>query len=191
MFFFPVYAVIAWALAFRFRRKWKGAGVVALSVLGLIGLAWVHWKLSVITHGRVYLPILQMLLYPYIVLVAFGGVFVAAMPRRPGRGQCHACGYGLAGLEAGHAGVVCPECGAGAAVPRSVVLQVEVPRVVVSAEHGAVDKAEPEDQERDAREERDAEHDDRPMLERLHDRRALSRGAAGDQVVLTREPVHP
>jgi hypothetical protein len=184
VFFFPVYAVICWVLACRFRRTWRGVGVVALGVLGLVALGWVHWRLSVITHGRVYLPIMQLLLYPYTALVAMGGVFMVSMPRRPGRGECRACGYRLAGLEAGEAGIVCPECGVGGAV-RALA------GVGPSAEDRAVQHAQAEDHQRDAREEHDPEEHDRAVFERLHERRALCRGAAGDQLVLTREPGHP
>jgi len=175
VFFFPVYGVICWLLALRFRRSWKGLGVVALGVLGLVVIAWIHWRLSIITHGRVYLPILQLLLYPYTALVGLGGLFMVALPRRPGFGQCRACGYGLAGLEAGATGIVCPECGSDG----------------VSPEHGAVQHAKPEDHDRHARDERDADRDHLLVLDRLHHRRALTRGAAGDQLVLTREPGHP
>lgn len=118
MFFFPVYAVACWLLAYRGRRSWRGWAAVVLGVMGLLGASWVHWRLSVVTDGRVYLPILQLLMYPYTALVALGGVFVVLLPRRHAPGHCHACGYRLDGLEdqtCGEqpGGITCPECGKG------------------------------------------------------------------------------
>lgn len=123
MFFFPVYAVCVWLIAFRFRRNWRGLLVVAAGIAGLMAIAWAHYRLSIVTDGRVYLPILQMLMYPYIGLVALGGAFAVCMPRRPGPGQCHACGYHLKGLEPDGAGYTCPECGSG---PRPADLPKEL-----------------------------------------------------------------
>lgn len=105
---FVIYAALVWWAGYRWRRRWLGFAWVALGFLGLVGMAVLHWRLSEWTHGRIYLPVLQVLLYPYTLLVAAGGCFMAAMPKMlPFR--CATCGYDLEGLEGDLA--VCPECG--------------------------------------------------------------------------------
>lgn len=105
---FVIYAALVWWAGYRWRRRWLGFGSVILGFLGLVGLAVLHWRLSELTHGRIYLPVLQVLLYPYTLMVAAGGFFMAAMPKMlPFR--CASCGYDLEGLEGDLA--ICPECG--------------------------------------------------------------------------------
>lgn len=113
MFLFVVYAVLVWYLACRWRREWRGLGVVALGLAGVGLVAIVHYKLHVWTEGRVYLPVMQMLLYPYGLLVAGFGLFIWALPRTfssRGRELCRSCGYDVTGL-AEEARYACPECG--------------------------------------------------------------------------------
>lgn len=105
---FVIYAAIVWWAGYRWRRRWLGFAFVGLGLLGLVSLAILHWRLSEWTHGRIYLPVLQVLLYPYTVLVTAGGVFMAGMPKMlPFR--CATCGYDLEGLEGDLS--ICPECG--------------------------------------------------------------------------------
>lgn len=105
---FVIYLVLVWYLAYRFRRRLIGYGVVVMGFAGLVMLGYLHWRMSEWTHGRIYLPVLQVLLYPYTLLVGAGGVFMASMPKMlPLR--CATCDYDLAGLEGSV--VTCPECG--------------------------------------------------------------------------------
>lgn len=105
---FVIYAVLVWWAGYHWRRRWLGLASVALGFLGLLCIAVIHLQLNEWTHGRIYLPVLQVLLYPYTVLVVAGGLFMAAMPKMlPFR--CASCGYDLEGLEGDLA--VCPECG--------------------------------------------------------------------------------
>lgn len=105
---FVIYIVLVWYLAYRYRRRWVGFGAVAGGFGGLVLLGYLHWRMSEWTHGRIYLPVLQVLLYPYTLLVGAGGVFMVSMPKMlPFR--CASCGYDLEGLEG--AMTNCPECG--------------------------------------------------------------------------------
>jgi hypothetical protein len=108
MFAFVVYAVLAWYLAFKWRREWRGFGVVLLSLAGVALVAYFHICLNRWTNGRIYLPVLQVLLYPYGVLVGMVGVFLAVLPLRH-KFSCRACGFELSGLESDNPR--CPECG--------------------------------------------------------------------------------
>ncbi len=108
MFALIAYAVLVWYGALRWRRNWRGVIAVVLGVLGVVVVGFLHYKLNEWTHGRVYLRVLQVLLYPYGVLVAAVGFFIAALPRVYAGAQCRSCGYDLRGLETDER--VCPEC---------------------------------------------------------------------------------
>lgn len=109
MFAFIAYAALIWYGALRWRRNWRGVLAVALGVLGVVFTGYLHFMLNEWTHGRIYLRVLQVLLYPYGVLLAAVGFFIAALPRRYAGTQCRSCGYDLRGLETDER--VCPECG--------------------------------------------------------------------------------
>lgn len=106
---FAIYAVLVWYLAARWRRRLAGFASVAAGLAVLVATAWLHIRLSVWTHGRIYLPVLQALLYPYIVLVGVVGVYVTCLPRAARPMHCSSCDYDLAGLGASLPR--CPECG--------------------------------------------------------------------------------
>lgn len=108
MFALIAYAVLVWYGALRWRRNWRGVAAVVLGVLGVVVTGYLHYMLNEWTHGRVYLRVLQVLLYPYGVLVAAVGFFIAALPRVYSGAQCRTCGYDLRGLETNDR--VCPEC---------------------------------------------------------------------------------
>ncbi|MCA9288457.1 MAG: hypothetical protein KDA05_07725 [Phycisphaerales bacterium] len=110
---FVIYGVLVWWLAFAWRGSWRAWAAPIAGLLGIVLVAWLHVKLSEWTNGRIYLRALQVLLYPYGVLVTAVGLFIAAIPATPvGRrdGLCHACRYDLRGRTERDA--VCPECGA-------------------------------------------------------------------------------
>lgn len=109
MFLFVVYAVLVWYGALRHRRSWLGFVYVVLGLMGVALVGYFHWQLSRWTNGRICLPVLQSLLYPYGGLVMAVGFFIAWLPARYTGSQCRACGYDLTGLEADVR--QCPECG--------------------------------------------------------------------------------
>jgi hypothetical protein len=111
MFAFSVYAVIVWYLAAHWRRTWASFATVAGALAVLVFIAYLHYLLSVWTDGRIYLPVLRSLLYPYTVLVGVIGLYLACLPAAiPARGaECPRCRYDLRGLE--DETNSCPECG--------------------------------------------------------------------------------
>lgn len=109
MFAFVVYAVGIWYAAARWRRRWQAFAWIAAGFLGLVCVAWLHYRLNIWTHGKIYLPVLRSMLYPYTALVVVVGLYIACLPRGNRLdGCCFACGYNLAGLALP---VKCPECG--------------------------------------------------------------------------------
>ena len=118
MFVFVIYAMLVWWGAVRWRRRPAGFACVAIGLVGLIGVAKLHMMLNTWTNGAIYLPAMQVLLYPYIALVVGAGLFIVCLPRTGpvqahGR-SCGHCGYELFGLLADgdeSESVRCPECG--------------------------------------------------------------------------------
>jgi hypothetical protein len=109
MFAFVVYAVVIWYAAARFRRQWESFAWVAGGLAGLLLVAWLHTKLSDWTDGRIFLPVLRSLLYPYTALVVAVGLFIACLPVGRVKVDCPTCDYDLRGLE--DEVNSCPECG--------------------------------------------------------------------------------
>ncbi len=110
--FFVVYAVLVWYLAARWRRQWRGLLAAIGGVAGVAFVAFLHWRLSEWTDRGIYLEVLQVLLYPYGIVVGAVALFIAALPRSPRSAHCAHCGYDLHGLTAyGPQGLICPECG--------------------------------------------------------------------------------
>lgn len=115
MFAFVVYAVAVWLAAARWRRRWAAFAWVGAGCAGLCLVAWIHTLANEYTGGRLYLPVLRSLLYPYTALVGGVGLFIALLPgRRAGCPRCPVCDYDLAGLLQER--MVCPECGTRLAV---------------------------------------------------------------------------
>jgi hypothetical protein len=110
LFFFVAYAVAVWYAACRFRRSWRGFGAVAVGLLGCAILAWLHWRLYIWSEGRYYLRVLQVMLYPYALLVTVVGLFFASLPRHRPAYACRTCLYDMDGLLPLIS--ECPECGA-------------------------------------------------------------------------------
>lgn len=116
MLLFVLYAVLVWYACARWRRRLLGFVCVAAGLGGVVGVAIFHIHLNRWTGGRLYLPVLQSLLYPYGVLVTLMGVYIACLPRAMPALHCRKCQYDLAGLE--EEDPRCPECGLAAAAPR-------------------------------------------------------------------------
>jgi len=131
VYFFVAFAVIVWFACFRLRRKWRAVGVCALALGILVGVAFFHWKLNQWTNGRIYLPVMQTILYPYIVFVVGIGLYIAALPNGVASHLCEYCRYDMSGLEE----PLCPECGRAdervAAIDRELVCGTPEPVVEV------------------------------------------------------------
>jgi len=111
VFAFVIYAVAVWFAAARWRRRWASFASVGAGGLGLVLVAWFHWQLNIWTGGRIYIQVLQVLLYPYTVMVVVMGLYIACLPRAVPlvKHQCPECAYDLHGLE--EVDLRCPECG--------------------------------------------------------------------------------
>lgn len=110
MFAFVVYALVVWFLVAKFRRTWLGYSLSAAGFVGVVLIGMLHIKIRDWSGGAFYLGAMQMLLYPYGLLVLGVALFIASIPRRYADGACQRCGYDLGGLES--LGLTCPECGA-------------------------------------------------------------------------------
>jgi len=116
MFVLAIYAGLVWYLAYRYRRRWQGFVVTAVSAvppLLLCGLiAWGNRDAAqgawVLNNLRGYGAVLHVLTVPYaaIILIISVMIFVHHRERRPEVG-CPRCHYDLAGNATGQ----CPECG--------------------------------------------------------------------------------
>ena len=109
--FFVGYTVLVWAFAIRHRRTMTVLIPLIGGIGGLMLINVAHYYISVATDGAIDLPMVQTLMYPYTLLVALGGAFLALLPRAHKLG-CVKCGYDLAGLDIERSpDPRCPECG--------------------------------------------------------------------------------
>ncbi|MCW5757443.1 MAG: hypothetical protein KIT54_09425 [Phycisphaeraceae bacterium] len=128
-----IYAVAVWYGAIRWRRRWLGLLWVLGGILGVLIMIHFHVLLEAWTPYTIYLPVLQTLLWSYVLLVGSIGLFVVCIPHGRGLWCCQACGYDLTGVPG--FSCVCPECGkefavetARAAEKRAVsILQQPIP----------------------------------------------------------------
>ncbi len=131
MVLFSIYAVIVWFAAARYRRQWRAFASIAAGVAGLIVVALFHAQLARWSQGRIYLPVLQAMLYPYIVLVALVGLYLSVLPRCIPATACGACEYDLRGLGEhdlqGLAALICPECGRRAPHAQAALIATAAP----------------------------------------------------------------
>lgn len=105
---FPViYAVVVWWMAMHWRRRWPSFAAVGLGVLLPMGgyVLLRRWDGAI---SPMYRHVL-ILFWPYVVLLAMMGFYIAMLPRRAGAHQCARCFYDLRGLSP--SGLNCPECG--------------------------------------------------------------------------------
>ncbi len=106
--FFVGYALMVWFFTARHRRTLMAFGICTLGVGGLLLISYLHWLLGYY-HPELMIQGLQILMYPYTMVVAAVGFFVAITPRRHDPGMCPSCGYDMHGL--GYPVDRCPECG--------------------------------------------------------------------------------
>jgi hypothetical protein len=133
---FSIYAVIVWFAAARYRRQWRAFASIAAGVAGLVVIALFHAQLARWSQGRIYLPVLQAMLYPYIVLVALVGLYLSVLPRCVPATACGTCAYDLRGLGEhdlqGLAALVCPECGRHAPRAQAALITAVAPEAASS-----------------------------------------------------------
>ncbi len=109
---FVGYALLVWWPACVWRRRPWGFLVVFVGSVVVFGAILLHSYVGAVLKQRgidIYTPVLQHLLWPYMLMVGGVGLFIAVLPRRYAEGRCHACGYDLAGAAADDR--CCPECG--------------------------------------------------------------------------------
>lgn len=109
MLLFVFYAVLVWYGAIRWRHNWRAFAWVGGGLIGVLLVIQFHTLLDTWTRQDIYLPVLQTLLWSYLLLVGSVGFFVACIPQARGPWCCDKCGYDLTGVH-GFADV-CPECG--------------------------------------------------------------------------------
>lgn len=109
MLLFVFYAVAVWYGAVRWRRSWRAFAWVSGGLLGVLAVIQFHVLLNTWTNYEIYLPVLQFLLWSYLILVGMVGYFVACIPQSRRAWCCAACGYDLTGVQ-GFTDL-CPECG--------------------------------------------------------------------------------
>ena len=107
MHLFLAFAICVWYAAYRHRRRWQAAAVLALGVPFVPVLI----RLYVFIFTGRFLPqdgaIMDVISMTYAGTLLFIGVFLAAMPRHRALFPCAKCRYDLTGNVTGR----CPECG--------------------------------------------------------------------------------
>ncbi len=106
---FVFYAVAVWYGAVRWRYNWRAFAWVTGGLLGVLAVIQFHVLLNAWTNYEIYLPVLQTLLWSYLLLVGMVGFFIACIPHARKAWCCERCHYDLTGVP-GFASV-CPECG--------------------------------------------------------------------------------
>ena len=109
MILFPVYAVLVWALAWRWRRSWLGYAAVLMGLLGVGLLGLIHRFTELVFPSMVQGPLFPLLLVTEAVMVLVVGTFIVCLPRHRIDRPCRRCHYELSGLE--DENPTCPECG--------------------------------------------------------------------------------
>lgn len=191
---FVGYAMLVWVFAARFRRRLGGFVAVGLGLAGLVGLNYLHWLLSEWTHGRIYLPVLRSIMYPYTAMVFVVGLFIACLPRVSSAGCAH-CGYSLHGLAPRLGVFTCPECGGRtrvqAAYRRSGADRADLTgsdRFSI-ADHAAGHPRQ-QDQPGQPADQEPADRRDRRTRQGPDERDGPGGRARGDQLVASGEPEH-
>ncbi len=110
---FVGYAMFVWYLAARYRRSVLAFACVLAAVMFLLVVSYAHFSLGR-WNPELFIQGVQILLYPYTVVVGLVGLFIATLPHRHPEGSCPVCGYSMAGLPAVSSAppaTSCPECG--------------------------------------------------------------------------------
>ena len=110
MFIFPLYAVLVWYFAMRWRRQVRGFVVVMAGTAG----CWLCVKVLMVFNERLdgapYL--FSHFIWAEAAIVLFLGFYICCLPRPPAVMHCRFCWYDLSGLmPKSSEAFVCPECG--------------------------------------------------------------------------------
>jgi hypothetical protein len=117
MLLFPFYAALFWYLAGKYRRTWKGVGIIFAGMAVLVTIEMMLIKLGMLGIAGMEPWDVIRLLIPFGVLVIVVAIFIFFLPLAPPPFvHCRACRYDLTGLEA--ADLCCPECGTPWTFPR-------------------------------------------------------------------------
>lgn len=114
MFLFVVYALGAWYLAFRWRRRVIGVLSIAIGLGLLAFFNLIHYRVAAVVGYESLLPAFRVLMYPYMAFVGGLALYLFSFPRevRPGAVQCRSCWYDFESLVAEYGDDTrCPECG--------------------------------------------------------------------------------
>lgn len=216
MFLFPLYAVLVAFLVAKFRRRWQGFAitVLAVAIVALVGL--LHWWIAQVSHGRLQVDNMRVILIGYGLLIGAMGTFIACLGHQQ-PWHCQFCGYNLLG-HAEH-NPTCPECGRKSALKvhrkghcrycglnlarrgedssmelcstcRHVMLKARAMTVAgkhLSADQ-AVEHAKHEHDQRHAGDQRDPQRDEAPILDLVDDAQRARRRALRDELIKPREP---
>jgi hypothetical protein len=109
MVLFPAYAMLVWALTWRWRRSWVGLGAVVAGVLGVGLLGIAHKFTAVVFPAQLEGPLFSLLLAVEALCVLVVGLFITTLPRERVDRPCRRCRYELIGLD--DENPTCPECG--------------------------------------------------------------------------------
>lgn len=112
MILFAAYAVLVWWVALRWRRTWRGVGVVVSGA----GLAFLVSPLLARVDGwlggGLWPAAVQILVVAEAALILVVGLFIVSLRGAPRGRHCGYCWYDLTGLPEDVAGELkCPECG--------------------------------------------------------------------------------
>ena len=176
-------------MAFAWRRTWRG---VAAVIGGVIGLYVIRLGLNNLpgTEGRVPMPMIEILIWPFMLLILVSGLYIVSLGRRQPDFHCRRCGYDLRAIGAGK---TCPECGTTDAMVRPRVRGGARSRVVRSPWSSAKEpnqNAQQKDPQGQSGDQGPPEQRERGVGER-HDQGNAPGGRGGaDQPVLSGEPTH-
>lgn len=216
MFLFPLYAVLVGFLVARFRRRWQGFAItlVAVALVALVGV--LHWWMGQLSHGRLQVDNMRVILIGYGLLIGAMGTFIACLGHQQ-PWHCQFCGYNLLG-HAEH-NPMCPECGRKSALKafgkgrcrycglqltrggedpavelcsgcRRVMLMSRAlvrPGKALSADQ-AIERAEHEHEDGHAGDERDAQGREAPIVDLADDAERARRRALRDELIKPRKP---
>jgi len=110
VFIFPLYAVLIWYFAMRWRRQVRGFAVVLAGTAG----CWISVEILMLFNERLdgspYL--FTHFIWGEAALILLLGTYICCLPRPPKGRHCGYCWYDLTGLSSfPDEAFVCPECG--------------------------------------------------------------------------------
>lgn len=189
VFLFSLYTAVIWAMAFAWRRSWRG---VAAVLGGVLGLYLIRLGLNSLpgTEGRVPMPMIEILIWPFMALILVSGLYIVSLGKSQPDFHCRRCGYDM--RPAGP-GKTCPECGTIDAMVRPRVRGngrsrvVRAPRLAAQPPHQHAQQQDPQGHPGD---ERPPEQRERAVGDGDDEGDAPGGRRGADQPVLAGEPSH-